>query len=433
MSDELVTMPPSGVRDLGPSAAASVFSVQRALLDVMRRHGFERVMTPSFDVVEALTIDGREPSHGLFRFVDPESGGVVALRDDVTPQVARLVATRLDAADAPFRLCYSARVYRRRSHFGIAPRELIQAGAELIGAGGLGADLQILEVAVRCLQALELSGDAATTFSLAHTGVLRGLLVAVADELGNEVAANVERLCRRRSLVAVSEALAAQPLMAATFRAVLLGDIAAAEASIHQVSPASGEALEALKTLSEAARERLPQVRWCLDLAADRGFDYYTGMSFMGLMDGVGRPLLSGGRYDDLVGRFGPEMPAVGFVVDEQAVLEGLARCGRSTVIGTLDVLVVERGHAAGEGNAAVDRLIDMLRSDGGGAHSVVRSISPQRWGALQPEALNERLAARRFRSVVFVDPEGFELVERDGQRRLLRTLDEVVHAVGDA
>ncbi len=410
--------PPVGVRDLGPAAAGPVFSVQRALIDVMRRHGFERVMTPSFDAVEALA-SSDEGRRRLFRFVDPESGQVVALRDDVTPQVARLVATRLGPDNAPYRLCYSARVYRRRSHFGIAPRELIQAGAELIGVAGAAADLEVLELAVRCVEALELSDQ--LTFSLGHSQVLRELLSSVAVELGPSIADTARLACRRRAVPAIMELLAARPALARAFEVVLMGDTTQVNAAIAPVCPRAAAALSGLEQLANRAKERLPGVRWTLDLAAERGLAYYTGVSFMSLMDGVGRPLLSGGRYDDLVGRFGADMPAVGFMVDEQAVLEALAVGGRAVESGQHDVLVVPRG---GDEGALVDAL---RRADG--ALSVVRSVAPERWCELGEVALLARLKRRRFRLLVFVDPEGFQLVQASGPRQHLRAVVDVVSA----
>ena len=162
-----------------------------------------------------------------------------------------------------------------------------------------------------------------------------------------------------------------------------------------------------------------PELRLVVDLAAERGLDYYTGISFQGLAEGVGRPLLSGGRYDGLLGRYGCDLPAVGFAIDEQAVLEALVLRGIAPELPPRDVLVVGDGAEASALTTTLRGLDEPT--------SIVRSISPSSWRDLDDDALATRLQERGFRLAVFVDAEALFLVVAEHGRRVPATLDDVL------
>lgn len=421
----LVDLLPAGVRDLAPVAAYQVFTVQERLLGVMARHGYHRIMTPSFDAAESFdrAKDGSDPyaDKGLFRFMDPESGQVVALRSDVTPQVARLVATQLGAAGAPYRFCYSANVYRPRAHFGIAPREILQAGAELLGRWGTAADVEVLGLAASCVAALDLEGWALT---VGHGGILNALLAAAAPSVGPAGRAELADCCRRKDRAGLRGLLPAA--LNEAFDEALMGvggpDVLTEARGPLGAVPGVAEALDELTATVEQAAVSLPGVHLVVDLASERGLDYYTGISFMGLLPGVGRPLLSGGRYDQLLGRYGVELPAIGFAVDEQAVLEGVARQGRESVLPPRDVLVV------GDDPAATALTAELRAQDV--PISVVRSIAPGGWRGLDLNALVGRMSDRGYKLVVFVEGETCTLVSGDGRRIVGGRRDVVASAL---
>src|SRR5262249_27752981 len=134
------------------------------------------------------TLDPRE----IVRFVEPETGEVVALRPDVTPQIARLVATRLSSRPGPYRLAYDASVLRRRAGSRARThRQIRQIGVELIGVDGPEGDLELLQLAATSLQSM---GLGAFSIDVGHAEIVRSLLVraspseaaAIADALGSK-------------------------------------------------------------------------------------------------------------------------------------------------------------------------------------------------------------------------------------------------------
>ena len=147
---------PSGVRDFLPRAAARRRSLAARVMDVFDAWSYARVITPLFecaDVLERGLGDGARAA--AIRFVEPGTGEVVALRPDITPQIARIVATRLADVPGPLRLCYEGAVTRLAGDRG--QREILQAGIELVEASEPDGDAEVLAVAAEALAGLGLA------------------------------------------------------------------------------------------------------------------------------------------------------------------------------------------------------------------------------------------------------------------------------------
>src|SRR5581483_2903782 len=144
---------PTGVTIYLPDEAARLRGVQDALMDVFRLWGFREVMTPTYEYFDVLALGTDEAlQERMFKFVDRETGRMLALRADVTPQIARLAATRLRDEPKPVRLAYVTNVFRydepRVSHY----REFYQAGVELIGLEKPEAEVEIIAMTIEGLQ-----------------------------------------------------------------------------------------------------------------------------------------------------------------------------------------------------------------------------------------------------------------------------------------
>src|SRR5512134_2440962 len=149
---------PSGLRDLLPDHSAHLAELSSRLQEEFARLGYRRVFLPTLERLEVVE-RGLSPAAlaGVMKFVEPGSGEVVAIRPDITPQIARLYAARPDALPSPARLCYDGPVLRAREARAGRPREVYQAGVELLGAGGAKADAEALLVLDRALQQLGLT------------------------------------------------------------------------------------------------------------------------------------------------------------------------------------------------------------------------------------------------------------------------------------
>src|SRR5512140_2420307 len=150
---------PSGLRDLTPDHSAHLADLSARLQAVFSSKGYRRVFLPTLERLEVVA-RGLSPAAlaDVMKFVEPGSGELVAIRPDITPQIARLYAARPDALPSPARLCYDGPVLRAREARAGRPREVYQAGVELLGAGGPRFDAEMLVVLSRALDRVGLSG-----------------------------------------------------------------------------------------------------------------------------------------------------------------------------------------------------------------------------------------------------------------------------------
>ncbi|HET9959663.1 MAG TPA: ATP phosphoribosyltransferase regulatory subunit [Polyangiaceae bacterium] len=319
---------PAGMRDLLPEEAARHLQLGRKMLRAFELRGYELVSVPLFefsDVVERGA--GALEAHEVLRFVEPESGSVVSLRPDMTPQIARLVATRLAHVPGPVRLCYQGSVLRRRHERARRHRQIPQVGLELIGEGEPEGDLEVLSAAAGAVRATGLSDF---VIDLGHAGVATALVEplepARAREILDALEVKDEREVARRAErygldSARRAALAELPLLHGGVEV-----FARAERALG-ATPAA-PALQELKRLFEAAlrAELAPSI--LVDLGETRDFEYYTGPLFQIHAEGPGSALGSGGRYDGLLARFGAARPAVGFALRLDDVAWALEAAG---------------------------------------------------------------------------------------------------------
>jgi ATP phosphoribosyltransferase regulatory subunit len=314
---------PRGARIYLPEEAARKRHVETALLQVFARWGYREIVTPTFEFYDVLAVATDQALlPNVFTFVDRETGRMLALRADITPQIARLVASRLRDEPKPLRLMYAANVFRydepRLGHY----REFYQAGVELVGLDKPEAEVEVLAMTVEGLQALGLGGF---QLDVGHPDFVRGLLEDVRAEgraerelrsaLARKDRSTLERLVADLAPPAhLGEALLALP---ALFGHAEVLERAAPFARTKRAERALANLAEVyrLLTIYGLADAVL------LDLGGVRGFDYYSGMYFEAYVAGFGAPVAAGGRYDHMLARFGYDCPAVGFAFDVGSVL----------------------------------------------------------------------------------------------------------------
>lgn len=319
---------PAGMRDLLPPEASLRRAIARSFLGRAELFGYDVVMPPVFEYAHTIerglgTLDPRE----IVRFVEPETGEVVALRPDVTPQIARLVTTRFEGKPPPYRLAYDASVLRRRAGSRARThRQISQLGVELIGIAPLDGDLELLVLAATALDAMGLH---AFTIDLGHAEIARSLLADVepsraaelADALAKKDVAMIERLAAG---LPVRDALVALP--------DLHGDARVLESLPAALSKgAVRAAIDDLRGLVERLQRSLVDegVRGAtisVDLSEVRGLAYYTGPFYQFFAEGPGVAIGAGGRYDQLLARFsgGRALPASGLALDVDALMWAL-------------------------------------------------------------------------------------------------------------
>jgi ATP phosphoribosyltransferase regulatory subunit len=317
---------PPGMRDLLPEEAASRRAIARSVLSSFELHGYRLVTPPAFELADVIERGlGRLGASDVLRFIEPESGEVAVLRPDMTPQIARIVATRLASHAPPLRLAYEGTVMRRRIGRAKKHRQIPQAGVELCGLAGAAGDLELLALAADSLAAAGLS---AFTIDIADAGIVRGLLEGSPPVLAEEITGALSR----KDEVTLAEL--ASKAGGDVARLVPLARLhGGREALVEAVRVVRGtraeDAAVRLLSLFDAAAARGLSGVLRADAGEVRGFAYYTGMIFSVFAAGPGEAVGAGGRYDDLLARFGAPMPAVGFGLDIDALAWALRAAGK--------------------------------------------------------------------------------------------------------
>jgi ATP phosphoribosyltransferase regulatory subunit len=330
------------MRDLLPEEAAARRSLGRKILDRFEVCGFSLVTPPVFEFAEVLErgLGNLDPSDVL-RFVEPESGEVAALRPDMTPQIARMIATRLRDRPVPIRLAYEGTVMRRRSGRARKHRQIPQVGVELAGVPGPDGDLEILRLAG---EAVRVAGLETFALDVGDAGIVRALLAELPRDRQGPVS---EALARKdeEDLALACEGI--PPEVASIVLALPRlhgGREALVEGAALTAGTPAGTATLRLLALFDAALARGLGDHLTVDLGEVRGLAYYTGTIFHVYAAGTGDAIGSGGRYDELLARFGWDLPAAGCALDLDRIAEALraaavdgARRVRVVVVGAAD------------------------------------------------------------------------------------------------
>ncbi len=304
---------PECIADELPHDAARIERLRRTVLDLFRVHAYEHVIPPTLEYLDSLlTGSGSDLKLQTFKLVDQLSGRTLGLRADMTPQAARIDAHLLNNRRGVTRLCYCGSVLHTLPASLTASREPIQLGAELYGYAGIEADIEVIRLMAR---ALEAAGTPASRIDISHAGVFRALVNAAA--LDDEIVTEVLQFLQTKDVPGLMECCAgvAEPYRSALLRLPELYGGPELLAAARTVLPALPEVALALDTM-RALQESLPDLPLSFDLADLRGYNYHNGIVFSAYFPGFPGAIARGGRYDGVGKAFGRARPATGFSMD---------------------------------------------------------------------------------------------------------------------
>lgn len=320
---------PEGTRDLLFSSCRALRQTENAIRGALEARGFSEIITPAVEYFDVFrTANPELDQENMLKIID-RSGRICVARPDNTTPIARIAATRLDDAALPVRLYYSQKVFRSVAGDHGHKGEFLQIGAELIGADGLSADLDILLAA---FDALEKTGADSFRIELGHAEIYKALI----EELGvDETAAErIRRLIENKSFAALGDALEPYSDRAASRALGAMPQLFGGMEVLDEVEQLTQNvrvlgAVSYLRRLYKALDEKGYGARVMIDLGLVHEMDYYTGIMFRGYIGGAGAAILSGGRYNALCAKFGRDLPAGGFGIDVERVAESLTGAQR--------------------------------------------------------------------------------------------------------
>lgn len=316
---------PAGFRDVMPEEALQRERIANRVQELFAHHGYAPIETPTLERLDVMETAGHVPD-APFKLFDA-AGDLLALRPDVTMQVARLCATRLRGQEGPFKFRYTQRVFRE-ADARAASRELTQIGLENIGTEGPDVDAEVVGLFAEALRAAGLEDF---KIAIGTVGVLRALLeTCPADGAWkNEVLAayhasdflRLDELCGQAGIpTAFARAIAALPYIRG-------GEEAIRQARDLADPLGCGRGLGDLETTYRLLCDEGLADNLLVDFSIMSSFDYYTGIVFEAFAPDAGASLGSGGRYDGMLAAYdGAHRPAAGFAFYLEQVMAALAK-----------------------------------------------------------------------------------------------------------
>lgn len=318
---------PEGVRDIYGKEFQKKLSLEEKLHEQIASYGYEDICTPTFEYFDVFSREiGTTPSKDLYKFFDKE-GNTLVLRPDFTPSIARCAAKYFMEEKSPLRFTYKGNTFTNTSNLQGKLKEVTQMGAELINDASVEADGEMIALMV---ESLKNAGLKEFQVSIGQVEYFKGLC--------QEAGLDEETEYDLRACISGKNFFAAQELLnernvSDPYREILLkvadlfnnmNSLEDAKKLVH--NRRSLGAIERLEKLDAVLKLYGVEQYVSYDLGMLSKYNYYTGVIFKAYTYGVGNAIITGGRYNTLLGRFGKKAPAIGFAIVIDDVLEALAR-----------------------------------------------------------------------------------------------------------
>lgn len=311
---------PMGFRDYPPRLAQKKREMEHRVQSCFAQWGYQEIVTPTLEFYETVGKASAISEQKMFKCMDRD-GNTLVLRPDQTAPIARVVSSILREESLPMRLCYHANVFRAQENEAGRSAEFYQSGVELIGLSSAWADAEVIALSIETLKACEIPGF---RLSIGHVGFVQAWMEERLYD--QDIIVQLKTFFEQRNMVGYQHLVEKLSIESSTKEELL---------ALLQVHPDPFGFFEE-RTESEVVKESIHHLREVWDYLKDWGFDsnitfdptltgsvhYYTGVIFEGYAESSGFPLLSGGRYDQLLKRFGRDLPATGFALKMDRLME---------------------------------------------------------------------------------------------------------------
>ena len=320
---------PEGVRDLYGKEYAAKLNLQDKLMKSIQLYGYENIQTPTFEFFDVFSEEiGTTSSRELYKFFDKE-GNTLVLRPDFTPSMARCAAKYFMEQNVPIRFCYSGNTFINNDNLQGKLKELTQMGAELIGDDSVYADAEMIMMVIDTLRS---AGLTKFQVSIGEVEYFKGICRHAGLDSDTEM--EIRDYISEKNFFAAEELMMEKGISEKDREAILqvreFYQVEETLAKAKELAPndMSRSAITRLEALYELLKQYGVEEYVSFDLGMLSKFHYYTGVIFKAYTYGVGDAIVTGGRYDTLLGRFGKNAAAIGFMVLVDDLMEALYRQG---------------------------------------------------------------------------------------------------------
>ncbi|TYP69208.1 ATP phosphoribosyltransferase regulatory subunit [Paenibacillus methanolicus] len=362
---------PIGVKDYLPHAVARLRQIEHQALACMASWGYEQIMTPTMEYYDTVGVASATSDEKLFKLLN-KRGTTLVLRSDMTAPIARVVASLLKDAAFPLRLSYHANVFRSIEEESGREAEFYQTGVELVGDPSPEADAEVVALAIASLRA---AGVDRFKIAIGHVGFLNGLFEETLQGRLEEQE-ELKACLLGRDYVGYREKVKSLQLSEPVQRVLegILrlrgGQEICDQARVVSANTTAQASISHLCEMWDALKAYGVSDYVLIDLTMIGDFSYYTGMTFEGYAADLGFPVVSGGRYDNLLTQFGRSAPATGFALKTTRILE---------LIGDRDEAEADRVLIGYDGGGRDEAIAEALRLREQGAIVVTEKMTADR------------------------------------------------------
>lgn len=308
--------PPPGFRDYLPKEAEKIRLVEKTISKTCESFGYREVITPTLEYADIILLGTNAKDDTIFYKVIDRDGALLSIRPEFTTSIARLIATRFRDKTGPFRFYYTGKVFRNIPFQPLMQKEFTQGGAELIGEPSLTGDIEIIALIEEIFKRLKLE----IYIEVSHAKIIPALIeitnAPILESIKSGDLVSLKTYIQDKEILSFVEAL---PFLSG-------GQEVIERASRYvKVIPKLEEPLTQLSNFISNL-EDLGYKRTKINLGVVRDFEYYTGITFEGYLEGLGLPVVGGGRYDGLLEKFGVSLPATGFAIGIERVASKIER-----------------------------------------------------------------------------------------------------------
>lgn len=353
---------PEGVQDILFEECYLKRNLEEKIRGLFRTCGFFEVETPTLEFYDTFSAGSdMTPQETMFKFFD-QQGRILVLRPDITIPIARITATKYKGMQYPLRFSYISNAFRFNEMGGGKQKEFTQAGVEIAGVSTPEADAEVIATAINTVKALEIENF---QVDIGQVEFFKGLMEETG--LSEQDTEQIRVLIDRKDFLGIEEIVKGYCMPDDLKELILnLPGLFGSTDVIDKVekitmNKRSLNALENLRSVLKILDDYSLSKYVSVDLGMVQSLNYYSGIIFRGFTYGVGFPIISGGRYDGLIGKFGVECPATGFSLGINLIMMALERQKIDTGKPVIDSLICYTG----EGRKTAFRISEELRKQG--------------------------------------------------------------------
>lgn len=320
---------PDGVRDIYGNECSDRKLIASKIHSKMKSFGYEDIETPTFEYFDVFAEEiNTSDAKALFKFFDSE-GNTLVLRPDFTPSIARCASKVMLDDGKPIRVCYEGNAFLNTSSLQGKLKENFNIGVELMNEPSVYADAEIIALLI---ESLKETGLNEFQVSVGDADYYKG----ICEEAG--ISAETEEQIREHIIgknYFAAETLMNEKGIPDKYKNLIvkvsefIGSDDALDKAMGEVSnERSIKAIKRLKELYKVLSMYKVEKYVSFDLGILSKFNYYTGVIFSAYTYGVGDAIAKGGRYDNLLGKYGQDAPSIGFSIVLDDLMAALYRQG---------------------------------------------------------------------------------------------------------